>query len=76
LPPDAFLAQQETEHRRRIAGLSVGLGALYAVTQDDRVWSIEGRKSALTYASQMIQETSNDIYIPKFCPNKGANHQR
>lgn len=63
LPPKTFLAQQELEHRRRIAGLSIGLEALYSDTQDDRVWSIEGRHSALAYASRMIQEASNDIYL-------------
>ena len=63
LPPETFLAQHELEHRRRIAGLSVGLEALYSDKQDDRVWSIEGRKSALAYASRMIQEASNDIYM-------------
>ncbi len=63
LPPETFLAQHELEHRRRIAGLSIGLEALYRDTEDDRVWSIEGRQSALAYASRMIQEASNDIYL-------------
>jgi len=63
LPPETFLARHELEHRRRIAGLTVGLEALYRETQDDRVWSIEGRQSALAYASRMIQEAGRSIYL-------------
>ena len=43
LPPKTLLSRHETEHERLISGLRDGLEALYTETQDDRVWSIEGR---------------------------------
>jgi Cd2+/Zn2+-exporting ATPase len=63
LPPKTLLSHHVSEHERLIAGLQGGLESLYTATQDDRVWSIEGRAAVVAYASRMIREAVSDIYL-------------
>lgn len=63
LPPKTLLSRHESEHERLIAGLRVGLEAIYTETQDDRVWSIEGRSAVIAYATRMLREANSDVYL-------------
>ena len=63
LPPLMLLAQHEADHSRMLAGLSANLDELYQDTHDDRVWSIEGRIPALSYAAKMIQYAETAIFL-------------
>jgi len=63
LPPKTLLSRHESEHERLISGLRNGLEALYEETQDDRVWSIEGRTSVIAYANRMLQEANSNVYL-------------
>ena len=58
-----LLARHEADHSRMLARLSLDLDELYQVSDDDRVWSIEGRVSVLTYAARMIQYAESAIYL-------------
>jgi sugar-specific transcriptional regulator TrmB len=63
LPPLMLLAQHEADHSRLLAELSANLDDVYKDTRDDRIWSIEGRVPALTYAAKMIQYAETEIYL-------------
>ena len=63
LPPKTLLSRHVSEHERLIGDLRGGLESLYTATQDDRVWSIEGRTTVVAYASRMIREAETDIYL-------------
>jgi Cd2+/Zn2+-exporting ATPase len=63
LPPQTFLDQQQSEHERLVDALRVGLEKIYGYTADDHVWSIRGRQSALTYASQLIREAESATFL-------------
>lgn len=63
LPPKTLLSRYETEHERLISGLRDGLEAIYTETQDDRVWSIDGRTAVLAYATRMLREANSDVYL-------------
>jgi sugar-specific transcriptional regulator TrmB len=63
LPPDVLLDQHEREHRRLMSALRQGLGKLYTVQDDDRVWSISQRRSVLSYAAQMVRQAQNEVFL-------------
>jgi Cd2+/Zn2+-exporting ATPase len=63
LPPDVLLDHHELEHRRLITELREGLPQLYASRHEDRVWSISGRESVLSYAAQMIRQAQHESFL-------------
>lgn len=63
LPPDVLLDNHEQAHRRLIGNLRESLGALYESQDEERVWSIGGRGSVLSYASQMISQAERELYL-------------
>jgi sugar-specific transcriptional regulator TrmB len=63
LPPDVLLDHYEMEHRRLISELREGLPKLYAAQDEDHVWTISGRESALSYATQMIRQAEQEVYL-------------
>jgi sugar-specific transcriptional regulator TrmB len=63
LPPDILLERQEKEHRRLLRGLRQGLGELYHVLEDDRVWSISGRTTTLAYAVRLLQHAERELFL-------------
>ena len=63
LPPDVLMDEQERSHRRIVAELREGLAALYENQDEERVWSISGRSSVLSYAGQMIRQAQEELYL-------------
>lgn len=63
LPPHTFLDQHQSEHEQLVDSLRVGLEELYKSVADDRVWTIRGRRPALTYASQLIREAEQITFL-------------
>ncbi len=63
LPPLMLLDRHEEEHQALMEGLRQGLQKMYDAPEEDRVWSILGRKSALAYSAQMIREAQNEIFL-------------
>lgn len=63
LPPDVLLDHHEAEHGQLISELREGLPRLYASHEEDRVWTVSGRTSVLSYAAQMIREAQDEVYL-------------
>lgn len=63
IPPDVLLDRYEEDQRKMTSDLREGLGKLYAASDEDRVWSIAGRQSTLSYAAQMIRSAREEIYL-------------
>lgn len=63
LPPDLLLARYHQEHLQLMDTLRAGLMKLYSAPTEDRVWSLRGRRSILTYASQIIEQTQKEAYL-------------
>jgi Cd2+/Zn2+-exporting ATPase len=63
LPPDVLLAQLHQEHESRIVKLGEGLSLLYADKPEQALWSIEGRRSVLAFAQEMIQSTNHELML-------------
>lgn len=63
LPPDVLLDEHERAHRQRMGDLRQGLRTLYEQQEEDRVWTISGRASVLSYATQMIRQAGEELYL-------------
>jgi sugar-specific transcriptional regulator TrmB len=63
LPPDVLLNRYEEEQRHLVESLHSGLEKLYNATDEDKIWSITGRRATLAYATQMIREAQDEIYL-------------
>ena len=75
LPPDVLLNRYEQEHQSLIQSLRNSLRTLYATTDEDRIWSITGRGSILSYVAQMIQEAHTEILLVLADPELEALRQ-
>jgi HTH-type transcriptional regulator, sugar sensing transcriptional regulator len=63
VPPELLLDRYDEEQRQITEELRDGLGTINTATDGDRVWSITGRKSALSYAAQMIRSAQEEIFL-------------
>jgi len=63
LPPDLLMDRYEDEQRRMTENLREGLQKLYEATDEDKVWSITGLQPTLAYASRMIAEAQQEVYL-------------
>jgi Cd2+/Zn2+-exporting ATPase len=63
LAPGLLLDQHEREHQRLMAQLRAGLTGMYVQRVEDRVWSISRRRSVLSYATQMIHQAEDELYL-------------
>lgn len=63
LPPEILLERREKEHRQLLRKLRQGLGELYNVLEDDRVWSISGRSTTLAYAVRLLQQAETELFL-------------
>jgi sugar-specific transcriptional regulator TrmB len=63
LPPDLLLDRQEEERRQLLSNLRDGLRRLYNAPEEARAWSVSGRQTVLTYASRLIREAEQEIYM-------------
>ena len=63
LPPDVLLNQYLAEYDRLVDELRGELDKLFADQVDERVWSINGRSTTLSYARQLIQEAHQELFL-------------
>jgi sugar-specific transcriptional regulator TrmB len=63
LPPAQLLDRYDRVHRELIAELHEGLSEIYDTQDEEVLWSISGEAAILSYASQMIQKSDQDIYL-------------
>ncbi len=63
LPPDVLLDRHDDEHRKLLGGLREGLRDLFKAPQEAAVWTISGRQSVLTYASELIREAESEVFL-------------
>ncbi|MFN2152482.1 MAG: TrmB family transcriptional regulator [Anaerolineales bacterium] len=62
LPPDVLLDRYQEEQNRLTTGLREELEKIYQDTDEDRVWSISGRRATFLYATQMLREAHAEIF--------------
>jgi Cd2+/Zn2+-exporting ATPase len=63
LPPDVLLNIRQQEQERLIGDLRDGLHKIYTAQDEDRLWSISGRRSVLSYAASMIQKATAELLL-------------
>ena len=63
VPPDRLLDRHEHDYRRRIAELHDGLTELYQEVPDERVWTLAGRPTVLSYAAQLLREAQRELFL-------------
>ncbi len=63
LPPDVLLERHMAEHERLVAALHDGLEVLFKATIDDRVWTINGRSTTLSYALKLIRSAQTELFL-------------
>lgn len=63
LPPNVLLNRFVESQLRLIENLREDLHALYSSTEEDRVWSLSGRPSVMSYAVKMLQDAQIEVYL-------------
>jgi Cd2+/Zn2+-exporting ATPase len=62
MPPDVLLNRYEEDQQHMLAELREGLSKIYQSSDEDKVWSITGRRATYTYAAQMLREAQTEVY--------------
>lgn len=62
LPPDVLLDRYEVDQQNMMITLRDGLDKIYQGSDEDKVWSITGKRAIYSYAAQMLRETQKEIY--------------
>jgi sugar-specific transcriptional regulator TrmB len=63
LPPHVLLDRHEENHQRLVDGLREGLEERYTAPDEERVWSISGRKAVLAYATRMLRTAQSEVFL-------------
>jgi Cd2+/Zn2+-exporting ATPase len=63
LPPDVLLDSHQAEQQRLVGELRAGMAARYEHRDEDRVWSIRGRDTVLSYARELIRQAQREVYL-------------
>jgi Cd2+/Zn2+-exporting ATPase len=63
LPPDVLLDRYDQEQRHLISDLRDGLRQLHTAEDEEYFWSVSGRSSVVSYASQMIQRAQREALL-------------
>jgi len=63
LPPEVLLDRFDSERSVLSGNLRMGLRELYTSTEEEHFWSIQGRRSALSYAGKMLQESKGEALL-------------
>lgn len=63
LPPDALLERIKQDHQQLVEELEKGLGALYERDEEQRLWSVRGDASVLSYALRMVREAETELML-------------
>lgn len=62
LPPDILLNRYEEDQQNMMTELRAGLNEIYQSSDEDKVWSITGKRPTYTYAIQMLREAQMEVY--------------
>lgn len=63
LPPGQLLEKYDRQHRQLIQNLETGLVEIFDAQSEESLWSISGEAAIYLYASQMIQNAKDEIYL-------------
>lgn len=63
LSPQLLLDSYHDDHLLLMDSLRAGLTKLYDAPTEDRVWSLSGSRSIMTYTVQLIQQAQTEIYL-------------
>jgi len=63
LPPDTLLDRFAQEHDSLMKSLRADLSKRYSSQGEERLWTISGRSSVLSYASQMLKKADREVSI-------------
>ena len=63
LPPEELLDRYDRQHQQLISGLRDNLLGLYDSKDEESLWTVSGREAAFGYASQMIANSKNEVYL-------------
>lgn len=63
VPPEILLDRYEQEQERRITNLRKHLRSLFVDKKGERLWTIRGEDTIMSYASQMIQKAEREVLL-------------
>ena len=63
LPPEELLDRYDRQHQQLISGLRDNLLSLYDSNNEESLWTISGREASFAYASKMIANSKNEVYL-------------
>lgn len=63
VPPQNLLERYDREHQQLIQDLRGRLLSIYDTRQEDFLWTVSGRDSVFSYASQLIDGAQREIYL-------------
>lgn len=63
LPPELLIERHHHDHLHLMENLRTGLTRLYNAPTVDRVWSLSGGRSIMTYTVQLIEQAQKEIYL-------------
>jgi Cd2+/Zn2+-exporting ATPase len=63
LPPDLLMERHHNDHLKLVDSLRTGLTKLYNAPTEDRVWSLSGGRSIMTYTVQLIEQAQKELYL-------------
>jgi sugar-specific transcriptional regulator TrmB len=63
LPPEILLDRHIHEQERRVMNLREYLRDMYVDKKEERLWSIKGEETILTYATRMIQKAEDEVSL-------------
>ena len=72
LPPDVLLDNHQLAQQRLVHELREGMAVLYRSREEDRVWSIRGRDTVLSYARELIRQAQHEVYLVLDDPDVAA----
>lgn len=72
LPPDVLLDNHQAAQQRLVGELREGMAVLYQRRDEDRVWSIRGRDTVLSYARDLIRQAQREVYLVLDDPDVAA----
>jgi sugar-specific transcriptional regulator TrmB len=63
LPPEQLLERYDRKHQQLIHNLRDSLLSIYDSQTEESLWTISGQESSFSYATQMIANGKNEVYL-------------
>lgn len=63
VPPDVLLDSHQRAQQQLIDELRAGLGRLYAPRDEDRIWTVRGSETVLSYARALLRQARREVYL-------------